>query len=68
MRAKLAMLADGTLDATNLHQIVALQDDAVERLDKNKDKDISPMELSDREDALTDWLDDHVGPSESSRR
>ncbi|RZU18578.1 cyclic nucleotide-binding protein [Kribbella rubisoli] len=59
MRSKLAMLADGTLDATKLHQIVALQDDAVERLDKNKDKDIPPMELSDREDELTDWLDDH---------
>ncbi|MFG1628437.1 ATP-binding protein [Kribbella sp. NPDC049227] len=59
MRSKLAMLADGTLDATKLHQIVALQDDAVERLEKNKDKDISPMELSDAEDSLTDWLDDH---------
>ncbi|WP_406051966.1 ATP-binding protein [Kribbella sp. NBC_00889] len=59
MRSKLAMLADGTLDATKLHQIVALQDDAVERLEKNKDKDISPMDLSDAEDALTDWLDDH---------
>ncbi len=59
MRSKLAMLADGTLDATKLHQIVALQDDAVERLEKNKDKDIPPMELSDREDTLTDWLDDH---------
>jgi signal transduction histidine kinase len=59
MRSKLAMLADGTLDATKLHQIVALQDDAVERLEKNKDKDIPPMELSDAEDTLTDWLDDH---------
>ncbi|TDW87016.1 cyclic nucleotide-binding protein [Kribbella pratensis] len=59
MRSKLAMLADGTLDATKLHQIVALQDDAVERLEKNKDKDVPPMELSDREDTLTDWLDDH---------
>jgi signal transduction histidine kinase len=59
MRSKLAMLADGTLDATKLHQIVALQDDAVERLEKTKDKDIPPMELSDAEDALTDWLDDH---------
>ncbi|WP_328518715.1 ATP-binding protein [Kribbella sp. NBC_00359] len=59
MRSKLAMLADGTLDATKLHQIVALQDDAVERLEKTKDKDIPPMELSDAEDSLTDWLDDH---------
>jgi signal transduction histidine kinase len=59
MRSKLAMLADGTLDATKLHKIVELQDDAVERLDKNKDKDVPPLELSDREDTLTDWLDDH---------
>ncbi|TDD28518.1 cyclic nucleotide-binding domain-containing protein [Kribbella turkmenica] len=59
MRSKLAMLADGTLDATKLHQIVELQEAAVERLDKTKDKDVSPMELSDAEDALTDWLDDH---------
>ncbi|MGW1341242.1 ATP-binding protein [Kribbella sp. NPDC002412] len=59
MRSKLAMLADGTLDATKLHQIVELQEAAVERLDKTKDKDISPMELSDAEDSLTDWLDDH---------
>jgi len=59
MRSKLAMLADGTLDATKLHQIVALQDAAVERMEKNKDKDMSPMELSDAEDSLTDWLDDH---------
>jgi signal transduction histidine kinase len=59
MRAKLAMLADGTLDATKLHQIVELQEAAVERLDKTKDKDISPMDLSDAEDSLTDWLEDH---------
>jgi signal transduction histidine kinase len=59
MRSKLAMLADGTLDATKLHQIVELQEAAVERLDKTKDKDISPMDLSDAEDSLTDWLDDH---------
>jgi signal transduction histidine kinase len=59
MRSKLAMLADGTLDATKLHQIVELQEAAVERLDKTKDKDISPMELSDAEDSLTDWLEDH---------
>ncbi|WP_433160991.1 ATP-binding protein [Kribbella sp. CA-247076] len=59
MRSKLAMLADGTLDATKLHQIVELQEAAVERLDKTKDKDVSPIEQSDAEDSLTDWLDDH---------
>ncbi len=59
MRSKLAMLADGTLDATKLHQIVELQESAVERLEKSKAKELSPMELSDAEDSLTDWLDDH---------
>jgi signal transduction histidine kinase len=53
------MLADGTLDATKLHQIVELQEAAVERLAKTKDKEVSPLDLSDAEDTLSDWLDDH---------
>lgn len=57
MRAKLAMLADGTLDATKLHAIVELQEAAVERLAKAPER--SPMELSDAEDTLSDWLEDH---------
>ncbi|TDO52198.1 cyclic nucleotide-binding protein [Kribbella sp. VKM Ac-2527] len=59
MRSKLAMLADGTLDATKLHQIVELQEAAVERVAKAKAKEVSPIELSDAEDSLSDWLDDH---------
>ncbi len=57
MRSKLAMLADGTLDATKLHEIVAIQEAAVERVAKARE--LSPLELSDAEDSLTDWLDDH---------
>jgi signal transduction histidine kinase len=57
MRSKLAMLADGTLDATKLHSIVELQEAAVERVAKTPER--SPMELSDAEDTLADWLDDH---------
>ena len=57
MRQKLAMLADGTLDATKLHAIVELQEKAVERLAKTPER--SPIELSDAEDRLADWLDDH---------
>lgn len=57
MRSKLAMLADGTLDTTKLHQLVAIQEDAVERVAKARE--LSPMELSDAEDSLTDWLEDH---------
>src|SRR6195256_1351861 len=45
MRAKLAMLADGTLDATKLHCIVEVQEAAVERVAKTPER--SPMELSD---------------------
>jgi signal transduction histidine kinase len=51
------MLADGTLDATKLHSIVELQEAAVERVAKTPER--SPMELSDAEDTLADWLDDH---------
>ena len=57
MRSKLAMLADGTLDTTKLHQLVAIQEEAVERVAKARE--LSPMELSDAEDSLTDWLEDH---------
>jgi signal transduction histidine kinase len=57
MRSKLAMLADGTLDATKLHAIVAIQEAAVEKVAKAPE--LSPLELSDAEDSLTDWLDDH---------
>ncbi|WBQ07134.1 ATP-binding protein [Kribbella sp. CA-293567] len=57
MRSKLAMLADGTLDATKLHKIVEIQEDAVERVAKARE--LSPMELSDAEDSLSDWLDDN---------
>jgi len=57
MRSKLAMLADGTLDATKLHAIVAIQEAAVEKVAKAPE--LSPLDLSDAEDSLTDWLDDH---------
>ncbi|WP_112243856.1 ATP-binding protein [Kribbella monticola] len=57
MRSKLAMLADGTLDATKLHTIVEIQEAAVEKVAKAPE--LSPLDLSDAEDTLTDWLDDH---------
>ena len=66
MRSKLAMLADGTLDATKLHKIVEIQEDAVERVAKARE--LSPMELSDAEDTLTDWLDDHDVRQQLGRR
>jgi len=57
MRSKLAMLADGTLDTTKLHQLVAIQEAAVEKVAKAPER--SPLELSDAEDELSDWLDEH---------
>ncbi|PZG07739.1 histidine kinase [Micromonospora craterilacus] len=56
MRHKLAMIADGRIDGRRLHGLVALQEEAVERVAKARP--LSPMETSDAEDELTDWLDD----------
>ncbi len=56
MRHKLAGIADGQIDSRRLHALVALQDEAVERAAKARP--LTPMETSDAEDELTDWLDD----------
>jgi signal transduction histidine kinase len=58
MRHKLAALADGRLPQAAMAELVALQEDAVERASKGR-RDLTSMEVSDREDALTDWLDQH---------
>ena len=57
MRHKLAGLADGRLNADELIQLSALQEEAVELLAKAPD--LSPMDASDAEDAVTEWLDEH---------
>jgi signal transduction histidine kinase len=57
MRHKLAMIADGSLDRTQLKQLVLAQDEFVEKA--RHAPDLSPLETSDAEDELTDWLDDH---------
>jgi signal transduction histidine kinase len=57
MRHKLSALADGRLNGDKLVQLASLQEDAVERLAKAPK--LSPMEASDAEDTLTDWMDDH---------
>ena len=57
MRHKLAGLASGKLDSDVLIGLTALQEEAVERVAKAPD--LSPLETSDREDDLADWLDDH---------
>jgi signal transduction histidine kinase len=57
MRQKLAMIADGRLDGSQLHDLVGLQDEAVKRA--STAPALSAMATSDAEDAIADWLDDH---------
>ncbi|MEW9532135.1 ATP-binding protein [Microbispora sp. NPDC049125] len=56
MRHKLAMIADGRLDGRRLHDLVELQEDAVKRAASAAP--LSPLETSDAEDAIADWLDE----------
>jgi signal transduction histidine kinase len=60
MRHKLGMLASGKVDATKLQALVALQEEAVERVAKAPK--LSPLETNDAEDALGDWLDERGVP------
>ena len=57
MRNKLAMLADGSLERTQLKQLVMAQDEFVEKA--RHAPDLTSLQTSDAEDELTDWLDDH---------
>ena len=57
MRHKLAMIADGSLDRTQLKMLVEAQDEFVEKV--RHAPDLSPLETSDAEDEISDWLDDH---------
>ena len=65
MRRKLAHLAKADVDADALIALTELQETAVERLAKLAavpDSDatkLTPMEVGDAEDELSDWLDDH---------
>jgi signal transduction histidine kinase len=55
LRQKLGAIAAGPHDHQNLETLVQLQEQAVERVPKAQK--LSPLEASDREDAITDWLD-----------
>ena len=57
MRHKLAMIADGSLDRTQLKKLVLAQDEFVEKA--RHAPDLTALQTSDAEDELTDWLDDH---------
>ncbi|MEW2548574.1 ATP-binding protein [Streptomyces sp. NPDC047002] len=56
MRHKLALIADGRLDGTRLHQLVELQDTAVKQAAAAPA--LSAMQTSDAEDELSDWLEE----------
>ncbi len=57
MRRKLAHLATADIDPEALVALTELQETAVERMAK-ADK-LSPTQVGEAEDELTDWLDDH---------
>jgi signal transduction histidine kinase len=57
MRHKLALIADGRIDGTRLQGLVELQEQAAKRAATAGR--LSPLEASDAEDTLGDWLDEH---------
>jgi signal transduction histidine kinase len=57
MRGKLRLLAGGKFERASLESILELQQRAAEQVAKAPKLD--PLETSDAEDQLSDWLDDH---------
>ena len=57
MRSKLGMIAAGPSERAALVSLIGFQEKAVELVCKATP--LSPLEASDREDEITDWLDDH---------
>jgi len=57
MRHKLAMIADGRIDGKRLQGLVELQETAVKKAANAPKR--SPIDTSDLEDELGDWLDEH---------
>ncbi|MCX4767549.1 ATP-binding protein [Streptomyces sp. NBC_01275] len=57
MRHKLGIIASGGYDPDALARLVEIQERTAELVAKAPV--LSPLEASDREDTLTDWLDDH---------
>ncbi|MEU0412170.1 ATP-binding protein [Streptomyces griseorubiginosus] len=61
MRDKLSAIASGPYHGDALKALVGLQERTAERV--SKAPALSPLEASDREDELADWLDDHGVPN-----
>jgi signal transduction histidine kinase len=60
MRHKLGLIAAGPYDRETLETLIRFQEDAVERVAKAAA--MTPMEASDREDEIVDWLEAHDIP------
>jgi len=60
MRHKLAMLADGHFDGLQLHQLTKIQDKFIQRMAVAEE--LTPIQVSDREDELGEWLEDREVP------
>ncbi|MFF1397476.1 ATP-binding protein [Streptomyces sp. NPDC058287] len=57
MRHKLGAIASGPYRRATLETLVEIQERTAEQV--SKAPVLTPLETSDREDVLTDWLDDH---------
>ncbi|MGZ4664855.1 MAG: ATP-binding protein [Frankiaceae bacterium] len=57
MRHKLGLIAEGKVPPSQLHRLVQLQDDVVERAAKAPR--LTALEAADHEDEISDWLDEH---------
>ncbi|MFD7704677.1 ATP-binding protein [Streptomyces caelestis] len=60
MRHKLRVISAGAYDRETLANLIDIQERTAERVAKAPV--LSPLEASDREDALSDWLDEHGVP------
>ncbi|EFL29806.1 two-component sensor histidine kinase [Streptomyces viridochromogenes DSM 40736] len=60
MRHKLAIIAQGSYSPEVMSNLIDIQERTAERVAKAPT--LSPLEASDREDTVTDWLDDHGIP------
>ncbi|MET9761041.1 ATP-binding protein [Streptomyces sp. NPDC006372] len=60
MRHKLAVIAQGSYSPEVMSRLIDIQERTAERVAKAPT--LSPLEASDREDTVTDWLDDHGIP------
>ena len=59
MRHKLATLADGKFNPAALRVLVTIQDEVAEQVAKSEGLGLTAIDISDREDQIGDWLENH---------